>query len=138
MPPPSAGRKPGAGEDDLPLLPPDVLQRCRRVAEELSQRLPQTHINGVNNVWIVKPSGKSRGRGIQLFNDLGKLMRYIGPDSNEAKWVVQKYIERPILAHRRYACRPHLHHRSVPAPVTVAPSYPCISGASLISASGCW
>ena len=38
---------------------------------------PQTHIDGMNNVWIVKPAGKSRGRGIRLFNDLDQLFAYI-------------------------------------------------------------
>lgn len=78
-----------------------LIERCRTVAAELEKKLLQTHINGYNNVWIVKPSGKSRGRGIRLFNDYVEMMRYIGPDSAEAKWIVQKYIERPMLAHRR-------------------------------------
>jgi len=41
----------------------------------------QNAINGcgeaANNMWIVKPAAKSRGRGIATFMDLNKLLRYV-------------------------------------------------------------
>jgi hypothetical protein len=36
-----------------------------------------------SNVWILKPAGKSRGRGIQLFNTEEKLLEVVG----EWEWV---------------------------------------------------
>ena len=49
-------------------------------------------VSGSKNLWIVKPSAKSRGRGIQTFNDIGKLLDYVklGPNLGAgALWVVQ-------------------------------------------------
>jgi len=66
----------------------------------LESCFPQTFINGMRNVWIAKPGGKSRGRGIELFNDLPSLMKYCSPLKGE-KWLVQKYIERPMLIMKR-------------------------------------
>lgn len=43
---------------------------ARETLEQLRARLPQCHIDGVRNIWIVKPSGKSRGRGIKCFNNV--------------------------------------------------------------------
>jgi hypothetical protein len=41
----------------------------------------QSALNGsgdaANNMWIVKPAAKSRGRGIATFMDLNKLLRYV-------------------------------------------------------------
>ena len=31
---------------------------------------PQFSINGYRNIWVVKPAGLSRGRGIRAFNEL--------------------------------------------------------------------
>uniref|UniRef100_A0A7S1SNS3 Tubulin--tyrosine ligase-like protein 9 n=1 Tax=Tetraselmis chuii TaxID=63592 RepID=A0A7S1SNS3_9CHLO len=70
------------------------------VVSLLESCFPQTHINGARNVWIAKPGGKSRGRGIALFNDLPALLQYCTPLKGE-KWLVQKYIERPLLIMRR-------------------------------------
>ena len=47
-------------------------------------------------MWIIKPGGKSRGRGIEIHSDLGDLLQKVGKD-DESVWVVQKYIERPLI-----------------------------------------
>ena len=40
---------------------------------QLRQCVPQWSIDGPDNIWILKPGGKSRGRGIHCFNSLHKL-----------------------------------------------------------------
>jgi tubulin monoglycylase TTLL3/8 len=40
---------------------------------KLSDKAPQHEIDGPDNIWILKPGGKSRGRGIHCFNNLRKL-----------------------------------------------------------------
>ncbi|KAJ0412304.1 hypothetical protein ATCC90586_009494 [Pythium insidiosum] len=54
------------------------------------------------NVWIVKPAGMSRGRGIRVFNRLDALLEYADvANHKECQWVAQKYIENPLLICRR-------------------------------------
>ncbi|KAG7400917.1 Protein monoglycylase ttll8 [Phytophthora boehmeriae] len=90
-----------------------------RLARELENLCPQFHINGgaefmlptphpvaatsvSKNVWIVKPAGMSRGRGIRVFNDLGQLLEYVDVENHkECQWIAQKYIENPLLLCRR-------------------------------------
>ena len=45
-----------------------------------------------SNVWIMKPIGMSRGRGITLINDIGNVS-YATPS------IIQKYISSPLLFH---------------------------------------
>lgn len=52
-----------------------------------------------NNIWILKPAGLSRGRGIKLFSDLTQIRLFL--KTNEMHFVAQKYIERPLLWNRR-------------------------------------
>ena len=59
----------------------ELLKLCRQVSEALGALHVQTHIDGMNNIWIVKPAALSRGRGIRLFNDLDKLFSYIKGDT---------------------------------------------------------
>ena len=61
-----------------------------------------------NNLWIVKPAGKSRGRGIATFNNIPKLLDYVDASAggNVANWVVQKYMENPLtIAGRKFDVR---------------------------------
>ena len=48
--------------------------------------------SGVQNYWILKPIGMSRGRGISLVKDLSQI-------SYSSSSVVQQYVERPLCLH---------------------------------------
>jgi tubulin monoglycylase TTLL3/8 len=74
---------------------PQIEIEAHNVLNALTQKFPQTSINGSNNIWIVKPAGLSRGRGIKLFSNFAEINRQI--QSRENPWVIQKYIETPAL-----------------------------------------
>ena len=51
-------------------------------------------------LWIVKPGENSnRGNGIYVTSDLGKIIETV--KSNSSCFIVQKYIDRPFLIHKR-------------------------------------
>ena len=82
--------------------------------------LPVSHHSGFN-VWILKPSGFNRGRGIYVFSSLEELKEILEeyhevgkthskseklqmktePVKPSLKFVIQKYIERPFLLNER-------------------------------------
>ncbi|GMF38741.1 unnamed protein product [Phytophthora fragariaefolia] len=88
-------------------------QEIEQILRQLERRDPQFHAlgSGGSNVWICKPSNLSQGRGIVLCSSLEELAeitsggKQVGREHLEggvddkvaAKWIVQKYIERPLL-----------------------------------------
>ncbi|XP_041441445.1 tubulin monoglycylase TTLL3-like isoform X2 [Xenopus laevis] len=66
---------------------------CHQLLCKLRRVNPQLDIDGEKNIWILKPRNSSRGRGIHCRNDLKEICSF----GNE--WVVQKYIERPLLVY---------------------------------------
>ena len=74
--------------------------------------VPSTHFAG-KNIWLIKPSGNNRGRGIHIFNDSDSFKALIaesiekcieGKKKNSkelSNYVIQKYIESPLLIHGR-------------------------------------
>ncbi|XP_014487971.1 PREDICTED: tubulin glycylase 3A-like isoform X2 [Dinoponera quadriceps] len=72
----------------------------KHVLRKMKRYWPQIDMDGVMNVWILKPGNKSRGRGIVLMNKLEDVMARINPTGkSDTRYVVQKYIERPLLIH---------------------------------------
>ncbi len=76
----------------------DFKEESRKVLERLKESSPQFDINGHHNIWIVKPAGLSRGRGIEVFDTLVEI---IDNCYREGHWVAMKYIENPMLIHNR-------------------------------------
>lgn len=50
-----------------------------------------------NGTWLVKPSCMNRGKGIEIFHNKEDIIKFISSKPLFSKWVVQKYIERPLL-----------------------------------------
>ncbi|NWU40229.1 TTLL3 monoglycylase, partial [Hylia prasina] len=75
-------------------------EQCQDVLRRLKEQLPQLGIEGNLNVWILKPSAKSRGRGIVCTTRLEEVLQLAqsctGSSARVCEWVVQKYVERPL------------------------------------------
>eukprot|EP00736_Rhodelphis_marinus_P009410 Rmarinus@m.5037 len=50
-------------------------------------------------MWIVKPDNMNRGRGIEVFDSPSDIEKHIDKQKPGSTWIVQKYIERPLLLH---------------------------------------
>ena len=52
----------------------ELRTKCLDIIERLKTKFIQYDLNGINNIWIVKPAGLSRGRGIEVFASLVEIL----------------------------------------------------------------
>lgn len=67
---------------------------AKTTLKEMAKYWTDYSIDGVKNIWILKPGNKCRGRGIQLVKNVEDVSRI---RNMKLKYVVQKYIERPLV-----------------------------------------
>ncbi|EGR31656.1 tubulin-tyrosine ligase family protein, putative [Ichthyophthirius multifiliis] len=85
-------------QEELGITQENILEECHKQLENLKNYDIQTQLNN-KNMWIVKPAGLSRGRGIRTFQQLEPLLNYvIGKNVN---WVAQKYMENPLTINKK-------------------------------------
>ncbi|XP_050685517.1 tubulin glycylase 3A-like isoform X2 [Leptidea sinapis] len=72
-------------------------RRASKVLATMINYWPQIEIDGVLNIWIVKPGNKCRGKGIQLMNNIKDIISLINIPAQKTRYVVQKYIENPLV-----------------------------------------
>lgn len=66
---------------------------AKHILKKMKKYCPQIDMDGVMNVWIMKPGNKSRGRGIVLLNKLEDVIAKMNPSNkSDTRYVVQKYI----------------------------------------------
>ncbi|XP_052822444.1 tubulin monoglycylase TTLL3 isoform X1 [Octopus bimaculoides] len=77
---------------------------CESTLKRLRLQCPQLYLDGKHNIWILKPGAQSRGRGISCHDDLDSILKVDEGNviKKESKYVIQKYIERPLLI---YNCK---------------------------------
>jgi hypothetical protein len=59
------------------------------------ERTPQKHCT--ENYWLVKPANLNQGRGIEIFNSMMEIQKFLSSQAIYSYWVIQKYIEKPML-----------------------------------------
>ena len=73
----------------------EIKDLCKFLLRKIKEIQLQYEIDGKKNIWIMKPSGLSRGRGIKCFANLNEILQFIKKNSNQ--YMMQKYIENPLL-----------------------------------------
>ncbi|XP_068903412.1 tubulin glycylase 3A-like isoform X3 [Tenebrio molitor] len=71
--------------------------KSKNILNELVKYWPEFNMDGMRNIWILKPGNKCRGRGIQLIKTIAEVEKVM---NLKLKYVVQKYIEKPLLIHK--------------------------------------
>jgi hypothetical protein len=74
---------------------PKYKEKVKVILDKLKEKNPQYDMNGSRNVWILKPSGLSRGRGIKCVDTLSEIFKQVKHGLNQ--FVVQKYIENSLI-----------------------------------------
>ena len=80
----------------------EFTQRFKELEDHSFNNEPVPAKHCIENMWLVKPAAENQGRGIEIFkNNFHELKKFIQSKPPRTEWIVQKYIERPLLYYDR-------------------------------------
>jgi hypothetical protein len=65
----------------------------------MKEKMPEKHC--AKNLWLVKPANENQGKGIKIMDNLDNISRFLEGSIKFSYWVIQKYIEKPLLYKNR-------------------------------------
>ncbi|CAG9826383.1 unnamed protein product [Diabrotica balteata] len=74
----------------------DLVRRATFVLEKLKEYWPFLNMDGVMNIWILKPANSCRGVGIHMCRTIKYVLDTL-KNNPQRRYIIQKYIERPLL-----------------------------------------
>ncbi|XP_056645474.1 tubulin glycylase 3B-like [Diorhabda sublineata] len=81
-------------ENDVTEL--DLVRRASFVLEKLKDHWPYLEMDGLMNIWILKPTNSCRGLGIHMCRTINYVLETIKANP-QRRYIIQKYVERPLL-----------------------------------------
>ncbi|CAG9767548.1 unnamed protein product [Ceutorhynchus assimilis] len=76
----------------------NMVRKSTYLLNQLREYMPCMDMDGHMNIWILKPINSSRGEGIHICRTLELILEVLRKNPTR-RYVVQKYIERPLLIH---------------------------------------
>ncbi|XP_018580241.1 tubulin glycylase 3A-like, partial [Anoplophora glabripennis] len=76
----------------------DMVRKANFILNKLNIYWPYLEMDGLMNIWILKPIDSSQGVGIHMCRTLQYVLKTIRANPNK-RYIIQKYIERPLLIH---------------------------------------
>uniref|UniRef100_A0AAR5PL66 Tubulin glycylase 3A-like n=1 Tax=Dendroctonus ponderosae TaxID=77166 RepID=A0AAR5PL66_DENPD len=76
----------------------DMVRKANYLLNQLREHIPTLEMDGYMNIWILKPTNSSRGQGIHICRTLQYILDVVKKNPNR-RYIIQKYIERPMLIH---------------------------------------
>ncbi|KAK9888858.1 hypothetical protein WA026_001079 [Henosepilachna vigintioctopunctata] len=73
-----------------------MTEKATYVIEKLAPLYPNIEMDGIMNIWILKPTQNVKEKGIHICRTLEYIMKTAKNEDN-VSYAVQKYIERPLL-----------------------------------------
>lgn len=77
----------------------ELYEEAIKAVRDYAKADPQSALNQGDNLWIVKPSSLSRGRGITISSNIVDIFHYVA--SSDCDFIVQKFIENALLIDNR-------------------------------------
>ncbi|XP_074031075.1 tubulin glycylase 3A isoform X2 [Leptinotarsa decemlineata] len=74
----------------------DLVRKASFILERLKDHWPYLEMDGLMNLWILKPTNSSQGVGIHMCRTLKYVLDVVKANPNR-RYVIQKYVERPLL-----------------------------------------
>lgn len=84
-------------KDSTYLINDDMKKEAQKYIDEfikINKYQYSLNSNITRNIWIIKPAGKSRGRGISVSDNYKEIDK---KTKGKDEWIVQKYIEKPLI-----------------------------------------